>query len=92
MAGEVEAVRRAVRALEGISDPSERARATSELLAEWPALHRLVREIRQQAVSTMHDVQGATYDEIGEVIGTSGYRASQIARGVTKTRRTPADE
>lgn len=80
MTGEVEAVRAALRALEAIPDAAARARATSELLREWPDLHRELREVRQQAVRTMHD-QGASYGEVGEQIGTSGYRASQIARG-----------
>ncbi|MFP3990672.1 hypothetical protein U9R90_25045 [Streptomyces sp. E11-3] len=80
MAGEVEAVREAIRALEGISDPSARAKATTELLREWPDLHRELREVRQHAVQTWHE-QGATFDEIGPQLGTSGYRASQISRG-----------
>jgi DNA-binding NarL/FixJ family response regulator len=80
MAGEVEAVRAALRALEAISDPMERAKATTELLREWPDLHRELREVRQQAVISAHD-QGRTYDEIGEQLGTSGDRAGQIARG-----------
>ncbi|MFJ5675023.1 hypothetical protein [Streptomyces sp. NPDC093097] len=80
MAGEADAVRAAVRALEGIADPIERARETSVLLREWPELHRFVREVRQQAVLGAHG-DGRTYDEIGAEIDTSGYRASQIARG-----------
>lgn len=80
MAGEVEAVRAALRALEAIPDARDRAVATSELLRELPALHREVREVRQAAVNTMHDA-GATFDEIGVEIGTTGYRASQISRG-----------
>ncbi|MEU7596418.1 hypothetical protein AB0B79_25810 [Streptomyces sp. NPDC039022] len=80
MAGEADAVREAVRALEAISDPIERARETSNLLREWPELHSLVREIRQYAVIAAH-AEGRTYDEIGPEIGTSGDRAGQIARG-----------
>lgn len=80
MAGEAEQVRAALRALEGISDPMERAKETTALLREWPELHRFVREVRQQAVISAHG-QGRTYDEVGEGIGTTGYRASQIARG-----------
>lgn len=90
MAGEAEAVRAALRALEGISDPMERARETSALLREWPGLHRFVREVREQAVNSAHD-QGRTYDEIGEQIETTGYRASQIARGYVKGRRRDDD-
>lgn len=80
MAGEVEAVRAALRALEAIEDAGERAVATTELLRELPELHRMVREVRQQAVITMNK-RGETFDEIGERIGTTGYRASQISRG-----------
>jgi DNA-directed RNA polymerase specialized sigma subunit len=90
MAGEAERVRAALRALEAISDPMERARETSALLREWPELHRELREVREQAVASAHD-QGRTYDEIGEQIGTSGYRASQIARGYVKGRRRDDD-
>jgi hypothetical protein len=91
MAGEAEAVRAALRALEGISDPLERARETSALLREWPELHRFVREVREQAVSSAH-AQGRTYDEIGEQIETTGYRASQIARGYVKGKRRGDDD
>lgn len=80
MAGEVEAVRAALRAVEAISDPMERAVAATELLREWPELHRMVREVRQHAVISAHG-QGRTYDEIGAELGTSGDRAGQIARG-----------
>lgn len=80
MAGEVERVRRAVEALEGISDPAERAKATTELLRMWPDLHRLVREVRQQAVATWN-AQGTSFRDIGQEIGTTGERAGQIAQG-----------
>ncbi|MFF9312172.1 hypothetical protein ACF1BS_14800 [Streptomyces sp. NPDC014748] len=90
MAGEAEAVRAALRALEAISDPVERARETSALLRDWPDLHRELREVREQAVRSAHD-QGRTYDEIGEEIGTTGDRASQIARGYVKGRRRNGD-
>ncbi|MDX3074603.1 hypothetical protein [Streptomyces sp. MI02-7b] len=80
MANEVEAVRAALRALEGISDPMDRAKATTELLREWPELHRELREVRQQAVISAH-AQGRTFDEIGPELGMSGDRAGQVARG-----------
>lgn len=90
MAGEAEAVRAALRALEAISDPMERARETSALLRDWPDLHRELREVRQQAVIAAHD-QGRTFEEIGEQIETSKDRASQIARGYVKGRRRDDD-
>lgn len=80
MADEVERVREALRALEAIPDAMDRAAACSELLREWPALHRVLADVRQQAVLTAKG-QGHTYRAIGERIGTTGETAGQIAAG-----------
>jgi DNA-directed RNA polymerase sigma subunit (sigma70/sigma32) len=85
-----QAVRDAIRALEAISDVSERAEATTKLLREWPELHRLVKEIRQQAVITWHE-QGTTYAEIGEALQVERERAWQIGRGQTR-RKAPRQQ
>lgn len=80
MADEVERVREALRALEAIPDAVDRAAACSELLREWPELHRVLADVRQQAVITAK-AQGHTYRAIGERIGTTGETAYQIAAG-----------
>jgi hypothetical protein len=80
VAGEVERVREALRALEAIPDAMDRAAACAELLREWPELHRLVADVRQQAVRTAKD-QGHTYRAIGERMKVTGETAGQIAAG-----------
>ncbi|WP_407553099.1 hypothetical protein QOM21_23960 [Streptomyces sp. Pv4-95] len=82
MAGEVEQVRAALRAVEQIEDPIERAAVCSELLREWPALHRQVADARQQAVNEAHDDRGETYTALGRRMGgITGEAVGQIARG-----------
>ncbi|MGW2210136.1 hypothetical protein [Streptomyces sp. NBC_01171] len=80
MAGEVERVREALRALEAIPDALDRAAACAEVLREWPELHRLVADVRQQAVRTAK-AGGHTYRVIGERMGVTGETAGQIAAG-----------
>jgi hypothetical protein len=77
----VEAVREALRLLEAVPDATVRARAAGLLLAEWPELHKLPKEIRQQAVDTMH-AQGMDFPEIGAAIGTDRSRAWRIWKGM----------
>lgn len=80
MAGEVEQVREALRALEAIPDALDRAAACAELLREWPELHRTLADVRQQAVITAK-AQGHTYRAIGERMGVTGEAAGQVAAG-----------
>jgi hypothetical protein len=80
VAGEVERVREALRALEAIPDAMDRAAACAEVLREWPELHRLVADVRQHAVRTAKD-QGHTFRAIGERMGVTGETAGQIAAG-----------
>lgn len=80
MAGEVEAVREALRALEAIPDALDRAAACTELLREWPELHRLVADVRQQAVITAK-AQGVTFKAQGERLKMTGEAVGQIAAG-----------
>ncbi|MER6103602.1 MULTISPECIES: hypothetical protein [unclassified Streptomyces] len=80
MAEEVKRVREALRALEAIPDAVDRAAACSELLREWPELHRVLADVRQQAVITAKG-QGHTYRAIGERMGVTGETAGQIAAG-----------
>lgn len=85
MSGDADGVRRAVEALEGIPHAADRAREAGRLLAQWPDLHRQVREIRQQAVIVMRD-QGMTFAEIGEALDITRERAWQIHKGQTSGR------
>jgi hypothetical protein len=76
-----EAVREALRLLEAVPDASARAQAATLVLAAWPELHKLPREIRQQAVDALH-IQGMDFPEIGGVIGTDRSRAWRIWKGM----------
>lgn len=75
------AVRDAVRLLEAIPDAGLRARAAGLVLREWPGERTLPKEIRQQAVDTMHQ-GGMDFPEIGEAIGTDRSRAWRIWKGM----------
>lgn len=75
------AVREAVRGLEAVPDAAVRARAAGLVLAGWPELHKLPREIRQQAVDTLHQ-GGLDFPEIGRLIGTDRSRAWRIWKGL----------
>jgi hypothetical protein len=80
MADEVERVREALRALEAIPDALDRAEACTELLREWPELHRMVADVRQQAVLTAKS-QGVSYRAQGERLKMTGEAVGQIAAG-----------
>ncbi|MFF8447895.1 hypothetical protein ACF06Q_09360 [Streptomyces leeuwenhoekii] len=78
----LEAVRAALRQLEVIPDAAVRARAAGLVLREWPAQRGLAKEIRQQAVDTLHR-GGMDFPEIGEAIGTDRSRAWRIWKGMS---------
>lgn len=75
------AVREALRQLEAIDDAAVRARAAGLVLREWPAQRSLAKEIRQQAVDSLHTGQGLDFPEIGELIDTDRSRAWRIWKG-----------
>ncbi|MFD6294536.1 hypothetical protein ACFWFU_06995 [Streptomyces sp. NPDC060235] len=75
------AVRAALRGLEAIPDAALRARAAGLVLREWPAERTLPKEIRQQAVDTLHR-GGMDFPEIGEAIDTDRSRAWRIWKGM----------
>ncbi|MEU7154093.1 hypothetical protein AB0B15_39690 [Streptomyces sp. NPDC045456] len=92
MAGEVERVRKALRALEAIPDATDRAAACAELLREWPELHRMVADMRQQAVITAK-TSGVTYRELGKRMGgISGEAVGQIAAGKWRAPKQAAGD
>ncbi|PWI08344.1 hypothetical protein DIZ27_23180 [Streptomyces sp. NWU339] len=76
------AVRAALRGLEAIPDATVRARAAGLVLREWPAERTLAKEIRQQAVDTLHR-GGMDFPEIGQAIGTDRSRAWRIWKGMS---------
>lgn len=75
-------VREALRLLEAIPDATVRARAAGLVLREWPAERGLAKEIRQQAVDTLHR-GGMDFPEIGVAIGTDRSRAWRIWKGMS---------
>lgn len=75
-------VRDALRLLEAIPDAALRARAAGLVLREWPGERTLPKEIRQQAVDTLHQ-GGMDFPEIGEAIGTERSRAWRIWKGMS---------
>ncbi|RMB85609.1 hypothetical protein [Streptomyces shenzhenensis] len=76
------AVRAALRGLEAIPDAVVRARAAGLVLREWAGEKTLPKEIRQQAVDTLHE-GGMDFPEIGEAIGTDRSRAWRIWKGMS---------
>lgn len=75
-------VRAALRGLEAIPDATVRAKAAGLVLREWPGERGLAKEIRQQAVNTLHE-GGMDFPEIGEAIGTDRSRAWRIWKGMS---------
>jgi DNA-directed RNA polymerase sigma subunit (sigma70/sigma32) len=88
---EVARLLEAIEALEAIEDDAACASAVTAVLAEWPAHHARLREIRQQRVLALK-AQGKTWAEVGELLGVHATRAQQIAKGLRGTKRpTKAD-
>ncbi|WTC56865.1 GIY-YIG nuclease family protein [Streptomyces cellulosae] len=78
----VAAVRAALRSVAGMADAAEKARVTTALLREWPALHREVKEARQDAVDSLHQGHGWDFPRIARLIGTDRSRAWRIWKGM----------
>lgn len=87
---EVQRVLDAIDAL-GQGDAADRAQRLTQLLDQWPDTHAKVREMRQQAVTELHQ-GGLSYRKIGELLGISFGRARQIVEGVTNPRTQKAKE
>lgn len=82
---EVQRVIDSIDALGSVGDAADRARRLTTLLDGWPDTHARVREMRQQAVTELHQ-GGMSYRKIGELLGISFGRARQIVEGVTNPR------
>ncbi len=77
------AVRAALRSMAGMTDAEEKARVTTALLREWPALHAEVKEARQDAVDALHRGRGWDFPRIAKLIGTDRSRAWRIWKGMS---------
>jgi DNA-directed RNA polymerase specialized sigma24 family protein len=73
--------------VEQIADPAERAREVGRRMAEIPAWHARMKQIRRDAVVEMKDEQGLSYSEIGRELGLHRNRVQQIYEGRSGGRR-----
>lgn len=67
-------------ALAEIPDPVERAREVGRRMAQIPAVHQRLKEIRRAAVLEMRN-RGMSYADIGAELGLHRNRVQQIADG-----------
>jgi DNA-directed RNA polymerase specialized sigma24 family protein len=79
---EVQRVLDSIGALGQSGDAAERLKRLTDLLEQWPSLHKEVRIMRQKAANELHD-DGLSYEEIGKLINVSLSRARHIAKGIT---------
>jgi DNA-directed RNA polymerase specialized sigma24 family protein len=67
-------------ALEQIRDPAARALEVGRRMAEIPAVHQRLKDIRRAAVLEMR-AKGMSFAEIGRELGLHRNRVQQIAEG-----------
>ncbi|MGW2837021.1 sigma factor-like helix-turn-helix DNA-binding protein [Streptomyces sp. NPDC001493] len=79
------AIRAAIARLAEIADPMERARAVGAVLDSLPALQSELRAVRQDAVVTLRETRSLA--EVADALGISQPRVSQIAKGVSRTKK-----
>ncbi|CAL9598171.1 hypothetical protein AB0E99_22800 [Streptomyces sp. NPDC030592] len=95
MADELEEVQRLVEtieAFEAIEDDEACAVAVSQALAQWPAHHSRLRELRQRRVQALKE-QGKTWAEIGQLLGgVTPARAQQIGAGLSGASRKKREQ
>jgi len=73
--------------VERIPDPAERAREVGRRMAEIPAWHARMKQIRRDAVIEMKEQQGMSFSEIGRELGLHRNRVQQIYEGRSGGRR-----
>lgn len=84
---EVKRLVQAIQDFEAIEDDAACAAAVSKALADWPAHHARLRELRQSRVLALKE-QGKTWREIGVLLGgISPARAQQIGAGIRGERQ-----
>lgn len=81
MTEEVQRVFDAIDALKQIADPSERARALSEVLKAMPVQNKSLKEARQEAVQELLARPGASLRSVGAELGLSYSTVQDIAKG-----------
>lgn len=81
MTEEAQRVFDAIAALEGITDPKERALAVGEVLDKMPDQSKRLRELRQQAVRELLAREGASYRKVATELGLHFTRVRDIAEG-----------
>ncbi|MGW5852109.1 helix-turn-helix domain-containing protein [Streptomyces sp. NPDC055254] len=81
MSEEVQRVFEAIDALEGIADPTERARALGAVLKGLPDQNRKLKTARQAAVAELLARPGATLRSVGTELGISFSTVQDIVRG-----------
>lgn len=73
------AIEAAADGLAAISDPVERYKETRKVRAELAQGDATFRAVEQRTVSEIKE--GRSWREVGELLGVSGSRAEQIAKG-----------
>lgn len=73
--------------VEQIADPAERAREVGRRMAEIPAWHARMKQIRREAVIEMKDRRRMSFSEIGRELGLHRNRVQQIYEGRSGGRR-----
>lgn len=81
MSEEVQRVFEAIDALEGITDPGERARALGEVLKGLPDRNKKLKTARQAAVAELLARPGATLRSVGAELNISFSTVQDIVRG-----------
>ncbi|MFD8774529.1 hypothetical protein [Streptomyces sp. NPDC059916] len=81
MTEEAQRVFDAIDALHGIADPTERARALTEVLKALPGQNKALKEARQEAVKELLDRPGASLRTVGSELGISFSTVQDIAKG-----------
>jgi hypothetical protein len=91
---EAQRVFNAMEALEGISDPVERARVLTEVLKALPAQNRRLKQLRQTAVLELLARPGASLRSVGAELDMKHGSVQDIAKGYSGggKRRTEADD
>ncbi|AZM91449.1 helix-turn-helix domain-containing protein [Streptomyces sp. W1SF4] len=81
MSEEVQRVFEAIDALEGIADPTERARALGEVLKGLPDRNKRLKTARQAAVAELLARPGASLRSVGAELGISFSTVQDIVKG-----------
>jgi len=78
----------AIDALEGITDPRERALALGEVLKALPERNKRLKELRQRAVAELLGRDGASLRTVGADLGVSFSTVQDIVKGYSGSGRS----